>query len=225
MGNIRGKSLVYGVGINDVAAPTQWRENGKLVDCPIYKCWHGMLRRGYDSKWQKRFPSYCGVTVHPDWHRFSNFKDWLSQQPQANWQELCLDKDLLIKGNKVYAPDTCCFLTHIENTVFRPHTSTRLGCTSAEYKRKKPWRAYPTSRTRRRNNQSTYYYSTKEEAEFIAMRESMPIVIEIANVNPHQFIRDAMFRWIADWQGELERLQETLKTASGGGALFEIQGV
>ena len=31
---------------------------------------------------------------------------------------LDLDKDILFKGNKVYSPETCCFVPHAVNTLF-----------------------------------------------------------------------------------------------------------
>jgi len=210
MNNIRGKTLLYGVGINDVDAPTRWNENGKRVDCPIYKCWNSMIERGHSLKLKTKNSAYNGVTVHPDWHRLSKFTEWLNTQPQANWQELQIDKDLLVKGNKVYGPDTCCFLTSQENVVFSPRLSTKLGCVSyrTEKPRKKPWEGY----TRICGKQSFIgCFSTKEEAEFVAMREYLPYVIEIANANPHRFIRDAMFRWIDDWKTQLLLLESAFQ--------------
>ena len=215
--NGRGKRLIHGVGINDVDALTRWNENGKRVDCPIYVSWKDILKRCYNILWKKNHPHYNGVTVHPDWHRFSNFKEWVNTQPQSNWQELQIDKDLLIKGNKVYGPDTCCFLTRVENNLFRSQTSTKMGYASyrTDYHRNKPWvgmiLGHKNYKSRTGKTPVVGFFSTKEEAEFVAMRESMPIVIEIANANPHQFIRDAMFRWIDDWKTQLLLLESAFQ--------------
>ena len=221
----KGKNhLVCGVGINDLPnEPTEWIENGKRVRCPKYNLWNTILRRCYRPKKQDII-TYKGVTVHPDWLFRSKFTEWLNSQPQNNWQELQIDKDLLVKGNKIYGPDTCCFLTNRENSVFRPLSSDRLGSVAftKDGNRKNPWRAWANYRGAYRVFRS---FSTKEEAEFVAMREFMPYVIEIANANPHRFIRDAMFRWIDDWKRELAVLEEKARVATSRNALplFEIK--
>jgi hypothetical protein len=47
------------------------------------------------------------------------------------------------------------------------------------------------------------HYTTKEEAEVVAGRESIRRIMEVVNANPHQFIREAMMRWVDEWQQEL----------------------
>lgn len=225
MGNRYGKNhLIFGIGINDLPnEPTVWRENGKKVRCPKYAIWMRILRR-CSRPFGRGAASYRGVTVHPDWIYRSKFNEWLNSQPQNNWQELQIDKDLLVKGNKVYGPDTCCFLTNQENSVFRPLSSDRLGWAAFNKhgNRKKPWRSRMGRSPGDRNFGS---FSTKEEAEFVAMRESMPYVIGIANANPHRFIRDAMYLWIDDWKQELAVLEEKARVATSRNALplFEIK--
>jgi len=41
------------------------------------------------------------------------FKAWMVSQ---DWRGKEIDKDLLLRGNKVYGPDTCVFLTHTVNS-------------------------------------------------------------------------------------------------------------
>lgn len=110
------KSLVYGVGINDVDYIIRIKKNKKLIwSCPFYIKWKTMLERCYSLKYQKKNPTYIGCSVCPEWRYFSAFRLWMENQ---KWQGLQLDKDLLVKGNKVYSPNTCCFLPQAINSLF-----------------------------------------------------------------------------------------------------------
>ncbi len=67
-----------------------------------------MLMRCYSEKYQAKAPTYAGCTVCDEWLMFSNFKGWMQTQ---NWLGLHLDKDILIRGNKIYRPEACAFVT------------------------------------------------------------------------------------------------------------------
>ena len=106
--NIRS---VYNVGYLGVGKYLNV-ENGK--NTYVYCVWNGMLRRCYSKEYLKKFPSYIGCTVHEDWHNFQNFAKWFDQ----NYIKGCqLDKDILIKGNKVYSSGTCCFVPQEINSL------------------------------------------------------------------------------------------------------------
>jgi len=110
------RSLVHGVGVNDSDYTTHIRKNNKLIwRCPFYDKWTTMLKRCYSPKWHKRFPTYIGCSVCPEWHYFSKFRLWMENQ---KWEGLELDKDILVKGNQVYSPDTCCFIPKTINYLF-----------------------------------------------------------------------------------------------------------
>jgi len=81
--------------------------------CPFYNAWNAMIKRCYSQAHQLRSPTYVGCTVCAEWLRFSNFKAWMEQQ---DWKGKELDKDLLIKGNRVYSPDTCTFVDAMTNS-------------------------------------------------------------------------------------------------------------
>lgn len=126
------KKLVHGVGINDADYPvTKYadvkNENGKKLKkivwvCPFYDKWQSMLGRCYSSKAQLHRPNYVGCSVCPEWLYFTNFKSWMEKK---DWEDKCLDKDLLILDNKIYGPDTCLFVEPRVNTFL-------LECTSAQ---------------------------------------------------------------------------------------------
>lgn len=79
-----------------------------------YFCWVGMLRRCYDFKYHKRKPTYTDCDVCYEWIYFSNFNRWFVENHIKGYQ---LDKDILVKGNKVYSPDTCCFVPQEINSL------------------------------------------------------------------------------------------------------------
>lgn len=105
---------IFGVGITDVEYQVQPLIDGKRQRCPYYRVWFDMLKRCYSSKYQEKQPTYTGCTVCTEWLLFSNFRKWMELQ---DWEGKQLDKDLLIQGNKLYAPETCIFVTHAINSL------------------------------------------------------------------------------------------------------------
>lgn len=100
-----------GGSINDLPYPV--RQGGIL--CPYYKKWMHMLDRSYSYRYNYPESSYYGTYVCDEWLKASSFKDWMEKQV---WQGLELDKDILVKGNKVYSPETCCFVPKKINVYF-----------------------------------------------------------------------------------------------------------
>lgn len=117
------KKLVFGVGVNDADyGVTQFESIGyvngkrkqKLVwECPYYRAWRSMLTRCYSTRYQEKYPTYVGCSVTEEWLTFSVFKNWMMTQ---DWKDNQLDKDLLVKGNKVYGPETCVFVSPVVNS-------------------------------------------------------------------------------------------------------------
>lgn len=96
----RVRNGVYGVGTSDEIFYEE-----KLV-----KVWRGMIQRGYDKKLKDRYPSYKDCLVCDEWHSLSNFMRWATNPTNGYHEGYVLDKDILIKNNKVYSPQTCCFV-------------------------------------------------------------------------------------------------------------------
>ena len=114
---IKHKRLVCGVGVNDSnylqkITKELPRLDGKrnqktLWTCPYYVRWTDMLKRSFSKKFKSKHPTYKDVTCCDEWITFSNFKSWMEQQDYEGKQ---LDKDLLVYKNKIYSPETCCFI-------------------------------------------------------------------------------------------------------------------
>lgn len=97
---------VCGVGFNGFGSFS------KTTHRKIYTTWTSMMHRCYDANFHKNNKTYKDCTVCPEWHNFQTFAEWMSSQEYEGKQ---LDKDIKIKGNKVYSPDTCMFVTHGDN--------------------------------------------------------------------------------------------------------------
>ena len=106
---------VYGVGITGLE-PTR-DENGEQLDS--YMCWRRMLQRCYSAKFQEKNQTYKGCCVCAEWLYYPNFKKWYDENYyEINNKTSQIDKDILIKNNKVYSPDTCVFAPKFINTLF-----------------------------------------------------------------------------------------------------------
>jgi hypothetical protein len=91
-----------------------------------YKVWRGMLQRCYDNKFHKKHPSYIGCTVSAEWHNFQIFGEWYDENYyEIKGERIHLDKDILIKGNKIYSPETCVFVPHRINSLFTKSDAIR----------------------------------------------------------------------------------------------------
>ena len=74
-----------------------------------------MLFRSTEKFWQ-RSVSYKGVTCSENFKSYDFFYKWC--QTQGGFKEyFALDKDLLVKGNKVYSEDTCVFVPQRINSL------------------------------------------------------------------------------------------------------------
>lgn len=85
----------------------------------IYRRWYDMIQRCYDSKIWIKHPTYKDATVCEEWHNFQNFAKWYEDNYyECNGEKMCLDKDILTKGNKIYSPETCVFVPERINELF-----------------------------------------------------------------------------------------------------------
>lgn len=109
--------LVYGIGtlgngLYNSGSGKRGRHN------PCYKVWSHMLGRCYNTK-DHAYPQYGGAGVYVDirWHDFQNFAEFYygCKYRENNYK---LDKDILVKGNKIYGPDFCCFVPVEINNLF-----------------------------------------------------------------------------------------------------------
>lgn len=103
---------------------------------------HTKASRPYDSmmarcsdvgSYKKQFATYN--TASTEFESFQHFAGWCQTQNgyfghdgSKSW---CLDKDVLVHGNKTYSPETCVFIPEFINTLFvnKKVTSLPFGVT------------------------------------------------------------------------------------------------
>lgn len=107
---------VLGVGLLDVDFVT--RISGASVW--QLELWRGMLKRCFSEDAHIKTPTYVDVTVCDGWFSFANFLEWVNKEVdyKGKPEGLQLDKDIIVKGNKIYSPHTCCFVPPQINSLF-----------------------------------------------------------------------------------------------------------
>ncbi len=128
LGNIRNGYVkdpylpsVCGVGI----LGTKYSNTINGVRTKEYVLWQSMLVRCYSDAYKKKHPTYEGCEVSDNFKSYEYFYEWCNNQigfGNEGWQ---LDKDLIIKGNKVYDENTCVFLPNEINTLLTKRTASR----------------------------------------------------------------------------------------------------
>ena len=126
-GQIKDRNIptVYGVGI---VGEEKISKDGKLFK--EYKMWSSMLQRCYSIKEKNKKPNYIKTNCCDEWLYYPNFKEWMLNQENYKTllelgEEICLDKDIIIKGNDFYSPQTCCLVPKNINSLFTKHTRGR----------------------------------------------------------------------------------------------------
>lgn len=107
---------VYGLGFYGVGNYTARINNKKTEQ---YIKWFSMFVRCYDEGYQERQPTYIGCSVSDEFMDFQNFAQWYDRAIYDCEYPLELDKDLMIEGNKVYSPMSCCFIPKEINNALR----------------------------------------------------------------------------------------------------------
>lgn len=118
--------VVYGVGVVGNKYITV-DENSKSTK--EYVIWYHILQRCFDEKWKEKYPWYKDTKCCDEWLYYPNFYEWLHSQPNFdkwyNGKRWAIDKDILVKGNKLYSPKVCCLVPQSVNCLFLKRDAAR----------------------------------------------------------------------------------------------------
>ena len=115
----------YGVGYIGYGYDSKCKEDRKL-----FKTWGGVIQRCYDPLWKDRHKSYEQANCSEYFLCASDFVAWCKSQIGYNsvddfGKTFALDKDILIKGNTRYSPDTCVFVPREINNLILSNRKVR----------------------------------------------------------------------------------------------------
>ena len=116
---------VYGVGILGTKYPIS--EGGRdTKECAL---WKNMLKRCYNDDCKKKQPTYEDCEASENFKYYEYFYEWCHSQigfgNDGNGNPFQLDKDLLVKGNKVYSENTCVFIPREVNSLLIKREASR----------------------------------------------------------------------------------------------------
>lgn len=170
-----------------------------------YRIWHHMLTRCFDKQFKEEYPTYQDVTCCKEWLLFETFYEWIHKQENfETWlktDRYCLDKDILIKGNKIYSPNTCCLVPEKVNTLFINAYAIRgtfpIGVCYIKSQPIKPYATYMY-----RNNKHCFLgsYKTPEEAFQVYKQHKEAYIKQVAQEEYNKGTiskkcYEAMMRW------------------------------
>jgi len=193
---------VFGVGYIANGRYTS-RVNGKKTK--YYTFWKGIIERCYNKSYQTKRPTYKGCTVCEEWHNFQNFGRWYDENYyEIEDKKMCLDKDILKKGNKIYSPETCVIVPDDINLLFIKNNANRgdLPIGVIQYKASKKYLAQcGISKNTHHRNKYLGLFTNIEDA-FIAYKNFKEYFIkkiadEYKNVIP-EILYEAMYKYIVE---------------------------
>ena len=170
---------VCGVG---VIGDETTRVNSKVLK--EYRLWHNMLERCYGQQQQDINPTYVGCTVSDNFRQLPYFQDWCHNQIgfdhfDENGKPFALDKDILVKGNKVYSEDSCVFVPREMNSLLLTRSRFRgslpLGVSFLNDRKK-----YRARCSLGGNNKTIGYYNTEEDAFYAYKQVKERYIKEVA---------------------------------------------
>ena len=161
---------IFGVGIVGKKYPT--KINGK--ETKEFYTWKHIIERCHSSSYKEKNRSYKKAKCCDEWLLYENFYEWIHSQSNFDkWYDLersAIDKDILVKGNKMYSPNTCCLVPININELFLRKEFNRGGYPIGVWYDENRKKFCAKSRNGFCSSKFLGYYDTPEEA-FNAYKE------------------------------------------------------
>ena len=168
-----------------------------------YRYWMSLLIRGCDNSLRDKLETYKDVVINQEVYNFQNFCEWWENNfYEIEGETMCIDKDILVKGNKEYRFDRMIFAPNRINVLFTKRDSCRgnypIGVTY--HKKNNKYIAKCGILTDNGNSKMKYLgsYNTPKEAFFAYKEFKEQYIKQIADEYKDkipQRLYDAMYAW------------------------------
>lgn len=168
-----------------------------------YKKWHNIFFRCYDirSNYYKNYGER-GVGICEYWYNLQNFAQWFYENYNPEIMEgWHLDKDILVKGNKIYSPETCCFVPNEINVLFT-NGYIKRGSQPKGVHYKKDCNKYMAQCNKYGKREYLGLFNTPEEA-FQVYKETKEVYIKEVADKWKGLISDKVYEAIYNYQVEI----------------------
>lgn len=159
--------------------------NGKITK--EYRTWMNLITRLTNENQLNKFPKYGECSICDEWLNFDNFAEWHKENYyEIGNEKMCLDKDTLVKGNKIYSPNKCVYVPNSINILFTKSDKRRgnlpIGVyyekSSQKFKSQLSYQEYRGGKKKRKN---LGRFTTPEEAFYRYKFEKEKYIKEVAN--------------------------------------------
>jgi len=151
---------------------------GYKINSNLLSKWRGMRKRCGPKP---HHSSYLGCEIDLRFMAFEDFQQWAVRQigHDQNWE---LDKDVLVRGNRIYGPDTCVFIPQALNTIL--------------LRSKKSNRTLPVGVQRDRNpNKYRAVVSCNDKLVHLGTFESVGQAFTAYKTKKEEIIRELATKW------------------------------
>lgn len=170
---------------------------GKLTKC--YMDWNNIFTRIYDEKQLEKHPTYRDCFINKEVYNFQNFGNWYDNNFYKIGNEtMCVDKDILVKGNKEYRFDRMIYVPYKINTLFIKSDAIRgdlpIGVTYNKINNK----YIAQCRIGSRNKKYLGSYNTPEEAFKVYKEFKEEYIKQVADEYKYYIpkeLYEAMYKW------------------------------
>ena len=187
---------VHGVGCVDV--PFKTSNNGK--ELWQYQLWSNMLGRCFNEKFKMTNPSYKDVTCCDEWLSFANFIEWSNKEVGYSGKPdgVELDKDILQKGNLIYAPEKCCFVPRVVNLLLTDRARRRGRWPLGVVFHKGVGKFVATVRCNGKIKHLGYFDNPEDASQ--AYKVAKEAQIKVVALEHREVLKSAVFESLMDWK-------------------------